>query len=67
MAKIYVCDACKAAMENPYAEKMKEFYIGTEFDIVGIFPCYTSRKTTVHLCDKCYHSLRDMARDVRED
>ena len=37
MAKAYVCDACGVTMTDPYEAKMREFYVGTDFDYFGAF------------------------------
>lgn len=60
MSKEYVCDCCKAIIENPYKVKMKEFYIGAEIDSCGIFPVDSKRTTKIHLCDNCYKALKNI-------
>ena len=68
MAKAYICDACGITMENPYEAKMREFYVGVEFDYGHAFPCNVkTRKFKVHLCDECYHSLNELAREKGSD
>lgn len=62
MAKCYVCDACGITIEDPYEAKMKEFYIGCDFEIYGVFPAPRRVKKKVHLCDECYHSLHEIAK-----
>lgn len=61
MAKAYVCDACGRTMQNPHEAKMKKFYMGTTYEFGGAFFCPVSQKTKVHLCDDCYHALREIA------
>ena len=59
--KAYVCDACGTTITNPYDVKFKEFYVAVEFDLGTFLPFNTTRKSKVHLCDTCYHSLRKIA------
>lgn len=62
MAKAYVCDACGITMTDPYEAKMREFYVGVEFDYGHAFPCNVKTcKHKVHLCDECYHALHELA------
>ena len=65
MAKSYICDACEITIKNPYKAKMKEFYIGCSFEIGGVLPSFDTRRTKVHLCDDCYHALREIATKVK--
>lgn len=66
MAKAYVCDACGITMTNPYEAKMREFYVGVEFDCGHAFPCNVKTcKSKVHLCDDCYHALHEIAAEKR--
>lgn len=60
---IYTCDACGKEVKDPYSAKMKEFYVGTDFDFDFNFvlPVNTHRKVAIHLCDACFHSLKDIA------
>ena len=62
MSKVYKCDSCGVVMEDPYSENMKEFYIGADCDMCGVFPMPTKRKQTIHLCDDCYKGLHRIAR-----
>ena len=59
--KIYKCDACGKAIENPYEANMREFYVGVTSDASGIFPVNAKRKTKVHLCEECYSGLCKIA------
>ena len=59
--KTYVCDACHDVIDKPHNVGMKEFYIGASFDYDCVFPYNATRKTKVHLCDDCYHSLKYLA------
>ena len=61
MAKTYVCDACGTVIDNPYKARMKEFCIGCEYDLCGVFPKFTTIRKKVHLCDECYHALNKLA------
>lgn len=58
MSKEYVCDCCRKILENPYAVKMKEFYIGCECDSCGIFPVNRKITTKIHLCENCYKKIK---------
>ena len=67
MAKAYVCDACGMTMTNPYEAKMRQFYVGVEFDYGTTFPCNVkTRKSKVHLCDECYRALKTIAESRME-
>lgn len=57
--RIYQCDSCKKAIENPYTVKMKEFYLGVDIDCPsGIaIPIESRRRVKIHLCDECYKGL----------
>ena len=67
MAKIYKCDACGVAIDDPYNANMKEFYVGTQFEVEGVFPRFTTRKQTVHLCEECFRGLRLIAENLRKE
>lgn len=60
--KTYQCDSCGTVTENPYSEKMREFYVGTEidFEFMISFPVYKKSKERVHLCKVCYENLRSL-------
>ena len=63
MAKAYACDACGMVITDPYKVKMREFYVGVEFDCGMAFPCNVKTcKSKVHLCDDCYHALHEIAK-----
>lgn len=49
--RIYQCDSCKKAIEDPYTVKMKEFYLGIAI------PVEYKRRVKIHLCDECYKGL----------
>ena len=67
MAKAYACDACGTTMTDPYEAKMREFYVGAEFECGMAFPCNVKTfKSKVHLCGKCYHALKTIARKVAD-
>ena len=61
MALKYVCDSCGMIMEHPNDVKMKEFYVGTRYDIGTWWPVNTTQKYTVHLCDDCFKNLKYLA------
>lgn len=60
--KVYQCDSCGTVTEDPYSEKMREFYVGFEidFDFMTGFPVYKKSKERVHLCKVCYENLRSI-------
>ena len=64
MSVEYVCDSCGEMMKNPHDVKMKEFYIGCSFDLDGVYPFFDSRKVKIHLCDDCYHGLKEIVKKV---
>ena len=41
---------------------MKEFYIGYTLEMDGARPYYTNQKVTIHLCDDCFRSLKEIAK-----
>jgi hypothetical protein len=65
--KVYKCDSCGKMIEKPYEEKMKEFYVGCEFDYCGVFPVNSKRKIKVDLCEACYRGLHLIAEGKRSD
>lgn len=60
--KVYKCDSCGKMIENPYKIKMKEFFVGVDFDITGMFPKKTKLTKRVHICDECYECLYIIAK-----
>ena len=61
--KAFVCDACGMTITNPYEVKMREFYVGCEFEQSGVFPHnIRTFKHKVHLCDDCYHALHEICK-----
>ena len=66
MSKVYKCDSCGSVIENPYAVKMKEFYIGAKFDFGMCFHEESKQKVKIHLCNECYKGLRTIANKVKE-
>ena len=62
MGKAYVCDACGRTIQNPHEARMKEFYIGATFEFGGVSFLPVTNKTKVHLCNDCYHALREIAK-----
>lgn len=65
--KTYVCDSCGEIISNPHDVGMKEFYIAAEIDEYGVFPWPTTRKTRVDLCDTCFKSLKEIAKNKEEN
>lgn len=59
--RVYQCNSCGRIIENPYKEKMKEFYVDADFDCGMYFPIEHTRKVKIHLCDNCYKGLRHIA------
>lgn len=55
--KVYQCDSCKKVISNPYTIKMKEFYLGADFDYGIAIPIECKSKIKIHLCDECYKGL----------
>lgn len=62
----YICDACGSVITDPYKVKMKEFYIGCEFDYGTVFPRHSTRKQKIHLCDGCYRNLKNLVKETRK-
>lgn len=60
--KVYKCDSCGKVIENPFKIKMKEFFVGVDFDLTGIFPKKTKLTKRVHICDECYKGLYIIAK-----
>lgn len=60
--KVYKCDICEKMIENPYKTKMKEFYVGIDFDITGLFPKKYKQTRKIHICDTCKESLYIVAK-----
>ena len=60
--KVYQCASCGTVTEDPYSEKMREFYVGFEidFDYMISFPVYKKSKERVQLCKVCYENLRSI-------
>lgn len=65
--RIYECDACGETIENPYAVKMKEFYVGVDLDEFGGTPARRKAKRKVHLCQECFEGLYLLARKKQEE
>lgn len=60
--KTYICDACLKPISDPYETNMREFYIGSQVDEFGTWPCETKRKRKIHICNDC---LTEFKRFVR--
>lgn len=65
--RIYKCDSCEKMIENPYEEKMREFFVGCSFEIFGVAPKNEKRKAKIHLCENCYKGLHLIAEKVRSN
>lgn len=65
--KVYQCDSCKKIISNPCKVKMKEFYVGADFDIGTYFPIDRIQKIRIHLCDDCYKGLHLIAEKKRNE
>ena len=65
--RIYQCDSCKKVITNPYEAKMKEFYVGVDFDNGMYFPINSTQKIRIHLCDDCYKNLHLIAENKRSE
>lgn len=59
-----MCDACGATMADPYQAKMREFYVGMTYDMGFVVPInIKTSKTTIDLCDDCFHALNLLAKE----
>ena len=66
MSKVYKCDCCEVMINNPYKAKMKEFYVGVDFDLVcGALPLSKKNTTVIHLCEECYKGLKEIGGRVK--
>lgn len=59
--KTYVCDACKTIVSDPYKVRMKEFVYTAEFSFGYGFPVKTEFRKKIHLCERCFKNLRNIA------
>lgn len=62
--RVYQCDCCNKVISNPYAVKMKEFYVGMmDTDCISgiVIPFECKRKIKIHLCDDCFKGLHVIA------
>lgn len=62
--RVYQCDSCNKVISNPYAVKMKEFYVGmmdTDCSSGIVIPIERKRKIKIQLCDDCYKGLHLIA------
>lgn len=65
MSKVYKCDCCEEIIKDPHEARMKEFYVGADYDIVcGILPLNSKNTTKIHLCDNCYKGLKAIGERV---
>lgn len=65
--KVYQCDSCKKVITDPYKVKMKEFYVGADFDNGMYFPLEARKTVKIHLCDDCYKGLRLIAEKMERE
>lgn len=66
MSKVYKCDCCEEIIKDPHEARMKEFYVGADYDIVcGILPLNSKNTTKIHLCEKCYKGLKEIGGRVK--
>lgn len=65
--KVYQCDACGRAIQNPYNAKMKEFSVVSDDDFKGTFLINCKSRVKIHLCEECYHGLHIIAEIKRSD
>lgn len=49
--RVYQCDCCDKVISDPYTVKMKEFYVGMDFDCGSriAIPIESKRKIKIHL------------------
>lgn len=66
MSKVYKCDGCEVMIENPHNVKMKEFYVGTEYDSGMAFPINSTRKVKIHLCEECFKGLKQIGKNLEK-
>ena len=59
--KAFVCDSCNTIISDPYIVKMKEYIVGSVFDLT-IMPTKEKRRVKIHLCGTCFQSLQDIAK-----
>lgn len=59
--KVYQCDNCKRIITDPYETKMKEFFMGYDYDFGTSFYEPFKRKVKIHLCEDCFNGLRFIA------
>lgn len=56
--KTYLCDSCGVVIDNPYTQRMKEFYIARD---ACHRPSNCKRTIKIHLCEMCFYSLKHIA------
>lgn len=61
--RVYQCDCCEKVISDPHTVKMKEFYVGVDFDCGSriAIPIGSKRKIKIQLCDDCYKGLHLIA------
>lgn len=66
--KAYICDACGRTIKDRHEQKMKEFFVAAVPDpLGGVYPQETRIRTTVDLCDDCFHGLHKIAKMKEDD
>ena len=57
--RVYQCDCCNKVISDPYTVKMKDFYVGVDFDCGSriAISIESMRKNKIQLCDDCYKGL----------
>lgn len=66
MSKKYICDMCETVIDNPYSVKMREFYIGADYECGTVFPIpIKTSKFKIHICGDCFRTLKNI-KDKKE-
>ena len=63
--KTYVCDSCKRIIDDPYELRMKEFSYVATYDCGMCLPDKMKCRKKIHLCGKCFESLKYIAEKKR--
>ena len=65
--KAYLCDSCRTVITDPYDVRMKEFYIGCDYEVANSFPFPATCKKKIHLCEQCYTNLRNIGQKEKHE
>lgn len=57
MSKVYKCDSCGRMIDDPYEERVREFYIGLDYHSISD---PSVREFNMHLCKRCYRGLSEI-------